>query len=133
MSIYMRSMTPKGSNPYAYNPSIPIELSNFPELDKEVGEEVLFVVKAVIRSKSLNDNGRDKCINVEIKEIGINREQSVEKQRDMWAARTSSRSVKSKADFFSENITSASSRSSLSTGMPMLNDADVQLNKMLSR
>ena len=133
MSIYMRSAAPKGSSPYSYAPCISIELANFPELDKEVGEEILFVVKGTIKSKSLNDNGRDKCIQVEVKEIGINREQMVEKQRDIWMTRSSPKSIRAKSDAFSDGLMGPSPKSGGASGMTILNDADIQLNKMLAK
>lgn len=133
MSIYMRSATPRSNSYQEEPPSIEIELSTFPELDREVGDEVLFVVKGIITEKSLNENGRDKCIEVMVKEIGINREQSVEKQRDMWASRSSNRNIKSKSDAFADGLLGERPKTGTESGMTILNDADIQLNKMLAK
>lgn len=132
--LWMRSASPKGTSDYAYSPCVSIDLSNFPELDKEVGEEVLFVVKGVIRSKRLSStNDKDKCAEVEVREIGVNRDQMVDKQRDMWTQRSSPKSLKAKADVFTEGLMGPAPKSGLASGMVILNDADIQLNKMLSK
>lgn len=132
--LWMRNAMPKGDSMMAYPSSLRIELSEFPELDKEVGEEVLFVVRGIIRSKSLTGMGdQNKCAEVEVREIGINKQQAIDRQRDMWTTRSSPKSLSSKADAFTEGITGGKPKSSRADGMVVLNDADIQLNKMISK
>lgn len=124
--MILRNVAGKGSYETAYLPCISIDLRNFPELDKEVGEDIVFVVKGKIRAKRLSgSNDRDCSAEIEIREIGVGKEDKNIKPQD--------KSLTAKSDIFTESIVRGKPATSQAMGMTILNDADVQLNKLLSK